>query len=810
MILLAGWLCARAEDTPGLPRIELGAEGVTLQRWLLLGPFKAQRGEAAVDIDFLAKPGRGEAVGGGSELRRWAAELSAAGPGDGPTARLVEGADTVDFGEIYNSRPPLSSNPRQTAVYAACEITAETAGEAWLLFGSDDGAKVWLNGRLQYGWRGSRGVVANEDAIPLPLRRGANLLLIKVANVAAGWLMRARLEPTASAAARTALAGEPTLLQRALIPPAAPVEFRRGLPALPEVEARLESYDGTLTRRLRVDADSPAKMADLPRGLYRLALDLGPQGHTQYFYRGEPGQVHADLVAKCEGLMQEPAAEFNLGTLLRWLKMLQEPVQFGASDSEWTKEALLGDHEDKVLYAVREIYDAVSRLTRGEEAFRHRPGLHLRGFRSTVDDQVLNYRLFVPAGYRADGAGLPLVVIMQTVFTRQAPYLGSAFAAELKEARQWSQAAEKLGVGILWPGYRIRPYGNPADLAHFDEVLAAVGDDYRLDPARLYLYGQCSGGMTASMAALRHPRRYAAIAYVNPVLHRVKNRFDDDGLFNDWPAYHAWLQATDPVAPLAEIGNLPIWIIHDGADADHGPLSHSVDLVEQSRAAGHPLRFDHQRSLKRPPSRLAGQARQIAVFERVLAWLARQKRAEPAPLAPAADHSGGPLSRAFAERFILVEASGGSESERAANRKLSGDFQDAWRRTNYGPCRVIPDHELAIEEERHSHLVLLGNAGTNLVWNRLAARLPLTMEPARIKIGGRTYEGEALALQAWFPHPEHPGKKVVLIGGARPEQTVFGTLELALDGWFDYAIWGKAQERDGLLAAERHPVTGQR
>ncbi len=276
----------------------------------------------------------------------------------------------------------------------------------------------------------------------------------------------------------------------------------------------------------------------------------------------------------------------------------------------------------------------------------------------------------------------------------------------------------------------------------------------------------------------------------------TKNRYDDDGSFNAWPAYQAWLKKTNPVEPLTGIAHLPISIIHDGQDTDHGPLSHSVDFVEQARAMGQRPRFEHPRNQNPPP-------RRVDVFKQQVTWLAQQRRAETEPLSFSADTMQGPLSRVFARRFVLVEATGGTENEQAANRKLSVAFQEAWRRTNYGPCRVVKDRELPTDEEQHSHLVLLGNAETNSVWKRLAPALPITAEPSRIVIDGRTFTGESLAFQAWFPHPTITGKKVVLIGAARAEDAVFGTLELSLDGWFDYAIWKKELGLPVLMAAER-------
>ena len=413
----------------------------------------------------------------------------------------------------------------------------------------------------------------------------------------------------------------------------------------------------------------------------------------------------------------------------------------------------------------------------------------------------MHYRLFVPSNYRAGEGRLALIIFMTTVFERKGPFLESVFVAKHgrveRLAGQLAELAEKLGIGILWPGYRIRPYGNPTEFSHLEEVLRAVDADYPVDTARLYLYGYCSSGMTAAMEAVLHPRRYAAMACIDPVMHRVKHRFDDDGKYDRFAAYQAWLQATDPVRPLAAMRDLPVWIVHQGIDPGHGPLAHAVDFVTEARAVGNHPRFDRIKD---------DSVTDISIYERQFSWLAQQRREEPAPL-DFAVAKGGPLSRAFAERFIVVEATEGGDAEKAANQALSLAFQKAWRDTNYVGCRVIKDRELTAEEERQSNLVLIGNAQANQVWQRLAAQLPVVLSADGITIDGHSYQGRALGLQAWFPNPRQPEKKVVLLGGYAPEQAAFGTLELALDGWFDYAIWDGAHGPQ-LMAAERYSATG--
>jgi len=413
-----------------------------------------------------------------------------------------------------------------------------------------------------------------------------------------------------------------------------------------------------------------------------------------------------------------------------------------------------------------------------------------------IDDQAFHYRLFVPSNYRPDSAGLPLIICMQTVFANGRPNIESVYFANYPETREHCELAEKLGVGLLWPGYRNRPYGNPIDDAYLDEVLKTVAHDYKLDTQRLYLYGSCSGGMTASMEVLRNPRRYAALAYINPVLHRQKHRFDEEGEYAGNPTYRRYLAASDPVEPLAALPGKPIWIIHDGVDPDHGPLSHSVDFVELARALGQKPIFE----------RSSGISDEMHIYnmERQFKWLLEQRLAAPTPPVFAPPPADGPISRVLAERFIVVRGTLGNGTDKNASNKWCQSFLDAWMLENYGPCRVINDIELTEEEERASNLILIGNRETNAVWQRLAGKLPAHLSKSEVTVGNKHWEGANLAIEAWFRHPQFPGRRIAFIGAADLDAASVGTMELEIDGWFDCAIWRKVEGKAELMAAERY------
>jgi hypothetical protein len=785
---LTGCLNAASE----IPKIALRSETATLQQWCLIGPWEAKRGEAAIDVDFLSMHGLHEAVPSRSQLDSWIDQIKNDGSKSRGLIRAIDGNDLVDFGKLYGSEPATNTDARQTAAYAACEIVAEEAADGWLLIGSDDGCKVWLNGNLLHTNLSRRGVRDSETAIRLPLRKGVNLILIKVANIDRNWMMSARLTGNIELAAALGFS-RGKILRRLLVAEGESLEFDDSVPREWGVDTRLISCDGRTSIALRIGAGAATLNPDVPRGLYELSFDSGGQRRVQRVYYGGVD----DLVNALEALRMnalDEAVSLQWGVMADWARILKRRMDLKSDTSGRTWPIVRREIELSVLYVAGEANMAVNQLSRGQEPFQHQAGLKVRGFRSQIDDQILTYRLYVPSSYDPGKAALPLIVVMQTVGAAPVAYLDSLFIRKHEEAERDSRLAEKLGVAVLWPGYRARPYGNPLDFSHFEEVLAAVAKDYRLDPARLTLYGNCSAGMTAAMVTVRNSRRYAALAFDNPVLNRVKNRYDDDGAFQDWMSYRRWLLENDPVGKLAEVKGMPIWINHDGNDPDHGPLSHSVAFVELARSLGSRPKLERNRT--NPPGR-------EVITERLFTWMAQQRRVDPEPLVFGAIQSGGPLSRAFAQRFIVVEATGGTEIERAANRKLSSEFQASWIRTNYGRCRVVEDRELLPDEEQRSNLVLLGNSSTNLVWARFASQLPVTVEPSRIILGGQVYVGDNLAFQAWFPHPSVPGKKLVLIGASHSEHAVFGTLELSLDGWFDYSVWRNDSERSVLLAAER-------
>jgi hypothetical protein len=67
-------------------------------------------------------------------------------------------------------------------------ISEAERNDLLLQVGSDNQAKVYLNGEEVYKYSGERGLVALDRAGPVALRKGTNVLVFKVVNTLWGWV----------------------------------------------------------------------------------------------------------------------------------------------------------------------------------------------------------------------------------------------------------------------------------------------------------------------------------------------------------------------------------------------------------------------------------------------------------------------------------------------------------------------------------------------------------------------------------------------------------------------------------------------
>ncbi|MHC4693974.1 MAG: hypothetical protein ACYS67_14630, partial [Planctomycetota bacterium] len=77
--------------------------------------------------------------------------------------------------------------------YAWAQVNMEEETKGVLGIGSDDSVKVWLNGKLVHKNLVVRGVIPDNDRVPVTFKKGENHLVIKILNTGGPWGFACRL-----------------------------------------------------------------------------------------------------------------------------------------------------------------------------------------------------------------------------------------------------------------------------------------------------------------------------------------------------------------------------------------------------------------------------------------------------------------------------------------------------------------------------------------------------------------------------------------------------------------------------------------
>ena len=79
-------------------------------------------------------------------------------------------------------------------LYATCEVESPEARKAVALLGTDDGVKLWVNGKLAHTHRIDRVLTPDEDRVEISLEKGRNRILLKVDQGGGPWGFAFRIE----------------------------------------------------------------------------------------------------------------------------------------------------------------------------------------------------------------------------------------------------------------------------------------------------------------------------------------------------------------------------------------------------------------------------------------------------------------------------------------------------------------------------------------------------------------------------------------------------------------------------------------
>ena len=176
--------------------IEIDEEGRIIGPWLwMIAPTSPHQGGTwATRMDSLA------AVSGGAVTETDIAKNGAT-PGDAvgeykwTLANIRYDTDAGGFSDditdlVRRLGWSTASSIEHHSSYALMTLESPTAQEnIGMRVGSDDSIKVWLNGEVVHNHPVNRGSNGFQDTFQVDLRRGANLLLVKVSQFTRSWSM---------------------------------------------------------------------------------------------------------------------------------------------------------------------------------------------------------------------------------------------------------------------------------------------------------------------------------------------------------------------------------------------------------------------------------------------------------------------------------------------------------------------------------------------------------------------------------------------------------------------------------------------
>jgi putative membrane-bound dehydrogenase-like protein len=143
----------------------LRTAALAVDRWDIIGPF--DNGSGMEGLDRVFEP----------EKR---IDLKATYPGKhGKVSWRTVKPGAGGYVDLMAHFAPHSDN---IVSYLTREIVSPADQEATVLLGSDDGAKLWINGTLVYTTKATRAAAPEQDRVKVKLKKGTNRILLKINN----------------------------------------------------------------------------------------------------------------------------------------------------------------------------------------------------------------------------------------------------------------------------------------------------------------------------------------------------------------------------------------------------------------------------------------------------------------------------------------------------------------------------------------------------------------------------------------------------------------------------------------------------
>lgn len=161
----------------------------------------------------------------------------------------------------------------------------------------------------------------------------------------------------------------------------------------------------------------------------------------------------------------------------------------------------------------------------------------------------------------------------------------------------------------------------------------------------------------------------------------------------------------------------------------------------------------------------------------------------------------GPILHAFAAPFLLVEGTTGPDEGRASVEALSRRIRETWMKDYFVECPFKKDREVTMEDIEKKNLILLGDAETNSLIQKLMPAVPLSIDAQAVSVGGRRYEGKSLGVELVYPNPLNKDRYIVILGANSAEGYQRLESNPSQNAWYDFAVWNTGAPQTAEMVA---------
>jgi hypothetical protein len=827
-----------------LPRTEIpsttGLPITPIMSWRIVGSFRlpdayqhvytSQAAETAFATDYL------ESIGGKEVPLRVGKSTTSEHPSfdHDPNDEPEFDAQTLHFYNQTISFPipavdsqVLFRKPGEfyKVMYAASRIFSESPREAFLVVTGDSPIKLWLNDKVVIISRAdSVGHDPTVDyVVPIHLNGGDNTLLVKMFCFPQRNNMAISIADRPSAKAFVhEHGGLLDVLDQVIVPNGVPLTLSDNLrlyaanAANSHAKIFIANSEGRAVLSLGRDllGHSTVPTDGIASGLYTIYIHIGDDEFAEPFFIGNKEDFAS--VYRERAKRDPEAGSYGYREALQGLQQ-----EFDNHDAAFR----LG-HQKVAVFLMSILESSFA----GPTEWKRLPELGAFSYISKVDGQQQDLVFHLPKTY--DGKRpVPLVLVIPHNTPPRSKIVGRS-GSDIDTMEQLSNLSDEFGFATAWLHVRGLVYDTPLALTDTTEALGAIENEYKIDTSRVYLLGDCGGGVNVLSLGEAMPDHFAAMGLVNPVTHFKSARAEDK----------YWENISNPMNFLMNLKYLPVQMVHF-VNFPHSPFVQSQDLQEQfSRLGKHsdlialsgngwgidrdPWRlsyeFFHDKSRVVSPDPVdlvagrlgraspywlsltqssegeAGTAHLQAesrhpVGTSIKALGVAQSKIPPAfmgrMVSPKNPSIEGPISDAFARAFVVVQGTQGSAQDQANSRTASDRVADAWR-TAYGePLRRKMDVQISSSDMEQFNLVLVGTRESNGILQKIWNYLPLTINSDRVTVGGQEVEGNDLSVVLVYPNPLNPQRYVVVITSNGESPIDMSDFNLAKSGKFDVGIW---------------------